>query len=67
MLSAFHYARLSWGGLDYAGSLQFPRYPGHKVLRAEYKRMLEIIQACHEHKEWVDSYTFLEKSGIFNP
>lgn len=47
--------------------LQFPRYPGHKVLRAEYKRMLEIIQACHEHKEWVDSYTFLEKSGIFNP
>jgi hypothetical protein len=46
--------------------LQFPHYPAHRVLPGEYKRMLEIIQTCHEHKEWVDSYAFLEKSGIFN-
>jgi hypothetical protein len=46
--------------------LQFPHFPGHKVLRAEYKRMLEIIQICKSHKEWVDSYAFIKESGIFN-
>lgn len=46
--------------------LQFPYYAGHKVLRGEYRRMLEIIQICYDHKEWVDSHTFMEQAGIFN-
>jgi hypothetical protein len=46
--------------------LQFPHYVNHKVLRGEYMRMLEIIQICNGHTEWVDSHTFVEQSGIFN-
>jgi hypothetical protein len=44
--------------------LHFSHYAGHKVLRGEYRRMLEITQICYDHKEWVDSNTFVEQSGI---
>jgi hypothetical protein len=45
--------------------LRFPHYEGHRVLRAEYERMVEIIQTCSAHEEWVDTYAVAEQSGIF--
>ncbi len=39
-------------------SSQFSFRGSHRVSRGEYKRMLEIIQICCEHKEWVDTYSF---------
>jgi hypothetical protein len=46
--------------------LKFPYYADHKVILGEYKRMMDIVQTCHEHKEWVDSHAFVEQLGIYD-